>query len=134
MAIEHLTEAIDPEALLLRIFMHKGGQQGEGATAFLSRAVSLRFFAWTRAAGITQATVLRQVQVRRYKARLAVEGRRIETISGREVLDLCKILSRPAAPARVEYGIGVKPLHPGSIGPLLRASFGGLSIAGFYRI
>lgn len=120
-AIEHLTEAIDPEARLLRIPKHKGDQQGEGATAFLSPRSVAAILAWTEAAEITEGALFRRVQVRRYKARPAVKGRRIETISGREAWDLRKTVSRPAVPARVEYDIGEKTLHPGSIGPLYRA-------------
>lgn len=120
-AIEHLAEAIDPEARLLQIPRHKGDQQGEGATAFLSPRSVAAILAWTEAAGIVEGALFRRVQVRRYKARPAVKGRRIETISGREAWDLRKTLSKPAVPPRVEYDIGVKPLHPGSIGPIYRA-------------
>lgn len=61
------------------------------------------------------------MQVRRYKARKAVPGRRIETISGREAWDLRKTLPKKAVPARVEFDVGEGALHPGSIGPIWRA-------------
>jgi hypothetical protein len=65
--------------------------------------------------------LFRRVQVRRYKARAAVKGRSIDSISGRETWDLRKTLSKPAVKARVEYDIGTAALHPGSIGPIWRA-------------
>ena len=77
--------------------------------------------AWTEAAGITAGPLFRRVQVRRYKARAAVRGRPIDSISGRETWDLRKTLSKPAVKARVEYDIGTVALHPGSIGPILRS-------------
>jgi hypothetical protein len=64
------------------------------------------------------------VQVRRYKARAAVRGRPIDSISGRETWDLRKTLSKPAVKARVEYDIGTVALHPGSIGPIFRSIIG----------
>jgi hypothetical protein len=77
--------------------------------------------AWTDAAGIRSGPLFRRVQVWRYKARPAVKGRPIDSISARETWDLRKTLSRPAVPARVEYDIGSTALHPGSIGPIWRA-------------
>jgi hypothetical protein len=77
--------------------------------------------AWTDAAGIKSGPLFRRVQVRRYKARPAVKGRPIDSISAREIWDLRKTLSKPAVPARVEYDIGSAALHPGSIGPIFRA-------------
>jgi hypothetical protein len=59
--------------------------------------------------------------VRRYKARPAVRGRSIDSISGRETWDLRKTLSKPAVRARTEYDVGPVALHPGSIGPIYRA-------------
>ncbi len=64
---------------------------------------------------------VRRVQVRRYKARAAVRGRPIDSISGRESWDLRKTLSKPAVKARIEYDIGAVALHPGSIGPIFRS-------------
>ncbi len=42
-------------------------------------------------------------------------------ISGREAWDLRKTLPKPAVPARSEYSIGERTLHPASIGPIWRA-------------
>ena len=49
--------------------------------------------AWTDAAEITEGPLFRRVQVRRFKARMAVRGRPIDSISGRETWDLRKTLS-----------------------------------------
>lgn len=77
--------------------------------------------AWTEAFEITTGPLFRRVQVRRNKARAAVRGRPIETISSRETWDLRKTLSMPAVKARVEYDIGTAALRPGSIGPIFRS-------------
>ncbi|MDO7844185.1 tyrosine-type recombinase/integrase [Sphingomonas immobilis] len=119
--VEHVLEAIDPEARLLTIPRHKGDQDGEGATAFLSPRSVRAITAWRAASGVESGPLFRRVQVRRYKARAAVKGRRIETISGREAWDLRKTLPKPAVPARTEYDVGEGALHPGSIGPIWRA-------------
>ncbi|MDI1296423.1 MAG: integrase [bacterium] len=119
-AVEHIEEAIDPEARLLQILRHKGDQEGEGATAYLSPRTVAAIAAWTEEAKITAGPLFRRVQVRRYKARAAVRGRPIDSISGRETWDLRKTLSKPAVKARVEYDIGTVALHPGSIGPIFR--------------
>lgn len=120
-AVEHIEEAIDPDARLLQILRHKGDQDGEGATAYLSPRTVSAIAAWTEAAEITAGPLFRRVQVRRYKARAAVRGRPIDSISGRETWDLRKTLSKPAVKARVEYDIGTVALHPGSIGPIFRS-------------
>jgi len=118
--VDHIIEAIDPEARLLAIPRSKGDQEGEGATAYLSprsvRAISV----WAEAAGISSGPLFRRVQVRRYKARAAIKARRIETISGRENWDMRKLRGHPAVPARVEYDVGEDALHPGSVGPIWR--------------
>ena len=119
--VEHIIEAIDPEARLLRILRSKGDPEGEGATAYLSPRSVRAIAAWREAAGITTGPLFRRVNVRRYKARPAIKGRRIDSISGREAWDLRKTLSRPAVPARIEYDVGEGALHPGSIGPIYRA-------------
>lgn len=119
-ALEHVIEALDPEARLLAIQRSKNDQEGEGATAFLSPRSVRAIAAWTEAANIKEGPLFRRVQVRRFKARAAVKGRRIDTISGREIWDLRKTLSRAAVPARVEYDVGAAALHPGSIGPIWR--------------
>jgi hypothetical protein len=119
--VEHIIEALDPEARLLPIPRSKGDQEGEGATAFL-RARSVRAIAaWRAAAEIETGALFRRVNVRRYKARPAVRGRSLASISGREAWDLRKTLAKPAVPARVEYDVGEGALHPGSIGPIYRA-------------
>lgn len=120
-AVEHIEEAIDPEARLLQILRHKGDQDGEGATAYLSPRTVAAIAAWTEAAEITAGPLFRRVQVRRYKARAAVRGRPIDSISGRETWDLRKTLSKPGVKARIEYDIGAVALHPGSIGPIFRS-------------
>ena len=119
--VEHIIEAIDPEARLLRILRSKGDPEGEGATAYLSPRSVRAIAAWREAAGITTGPLFRRVNVRRYKARPAIKGRRIDSISGREAWDLRKTLSRPAVPACIEYDVGEGALHPGSIGPIYRA-------------
>jgi site-specific recombinase XerD len=119
--VEHIIEAIDPDARLLSIPRSKGDQEGEGATAFLSPRTVRAIAAWLEAAGIESGPVFRRVNVRRYKARAAVKGRRIESISGREAWDLRKTLSKPAVPARIEYDVGEGALHPASVGPIYRS-------------
>jgi site-specific recombinase XerC len=116
----HIVEALDPEARLLMIARSKGDAEGEGATAFLSPRSVRAIAAWIAAAGIGDGPLFRRVQVRRYCARAAVPGRRIESISPRETWDLRKTLPKPAVPARVEYDVGRGALHPGSIGPIWR--------------
>ncbi|ODU79983.1 site-specific integrase [Novosphingobium sp. SCN 63-17] len=118
--LEHIIEAIDPEARLLEIPRSKGDPDGEGATAYLSPRSVCAIRAWCKAAQIGRGPLFRRVQVRRYKARPAVKGRRIETISGRETWDLRKTLPKPAVSARVEYDVGEGALHPASIGPIYR--------------
>ena len=119
--IGHIVEALDPEARLLTIARHKGDAEGVGATAFLSPRSVRAIAAWTAAAGIGEGALFRRVQVRRYRARAAVPGRRIESITARETWDLRKTLPKPAVPARIEYDVGHGPLHPGSIGPIWRS-------------
>jgi integrase len=119
--VKHIIEAVDPDARLLTIPRSKGDQEGEGATAFLSPRTVRAIAAWLEAAVITAGPVFRRVNVRRYKARAAVKGRRIESISGREAWDLRKTLSQPTVPARVEYDVGEGSLHPASIGPIYRS-------------
>lgn len=119
--VEHILEAIDPEARLLAIPRSKGDREGEGATAFLSPRSVRAIAAWREAAGLTSGPLFRRVQVRRYKARAAVLGRPIRSISGRETWDLRKTLSKPAVPARVEYDVGEGALHPASVGPIYRS-------------
>ncbi|MES1983402.1 MAG: tyrosine-type recombinase/integrase [Pseudomonadota bacterium] len=119
--VEHIVEAIDPDARLLSIPRSKGDQEGEGATAYLSPRTVRAITAWTGAAGIESGAVFRRVNVRRYKASAAVRGRPIDSISGREAWDLRKTLSKPAVSARVEYDVGEGALHPSSVGPIYRS-------------
>lgn len=119
-AVEHIIEAIDPEARLLVIPRSKSDQEGEGATAFLSPRSVRAIAAWMAAAGFDRGPIFRRVNVRRYKARAAVKGRPTSSFSGREAWDLRKTVSKPAVPARVEYDVGEGALHPGSIGPIYR--------------
>lgn len=119
--VEHIIEAIDPDARLLSIPRSKGDQEGEGATAYLSPRTVRAIAAWLEAAGIGEGAVFRRVNVRRYKAKAAVRGRSIDSISGRESWDLRKTLSKSAVPARVEYDVGEGALHPASVGPIYRS-------------
>lgn len=119
--VADVLDALDPEARLLAIHRSKGDPEGEGATAYLSPRSVRAIAAWTEAAGIAVGPLFRRVQVRRYKARPAVKGRRIDSISSREKWDLRKTLPKPAVPARVEYDVGSAALHPGSIGAIWRA-------------
>lgn len=120
-AVEHIVEAIDPDSRLLSIPRSKGDQEGEGATAYLSPRTVGALAAWLEAAGIEHGPVFRRVNVRRYKAKAAVRGRPIDSISGRETWNLRKTLSKAAVPARVEYDVGEGALHPASVGPIYRA-------------
>lgn len=120
-AVEHIIDAIDPDARLLTIPRSKGDPEGEGATAFLSPRSVRAIAAWREAAGIESGPVFRRVNVRRYKAKAAVRGRSIDSISGREAWDLRKTLSKPAVPARVAYDVGEGALHPASVGPIYRS-------------
>jgi len=121
MEVEHIIEAIDPDARLLSIPRSKGDQDGEGATAYLSPRTVRAITAWLEAAGIEKGAVFRRVNVRRYKAKAAVRGRSIDSISSREAWDLRKTFPRRAVPARVEYDVGEGALHPASVGPIYRA-------------
>ena len=118
---EDIIEAIDPDARLLTIRRSKGDQDGEGATAYLSPRSVRAIGAWTAAAGIETGPVFRRVNVRRYKARAAVRGWSLDSISSREAWNLRKTLPKRAVPARVEYDVGEGALHPASIGPIYRA-------------
>ena len=119
--VAHILEAIDPDARLLSIPRSKGDPEGEGATAFLSPRSVRAIAAWLKAAGIEAGAVFRRVNVRRYKAKAAVRGRPIDSISSREAWDLRKTLSKPAVPARVDYDVGEGALHPASVGPIYRS-------------
>ncbi len=119
--VAHIIEAIDPDARLLSIPRSKGDQEGEGATAYLSPRTVRAIAAWLEVAGIEVGPVFRRVNLRRYKAKAAVRGRSIDSISSREAWDLRKTLPKRAVPARVEYDVGEGALHPASVGPIYRA-------------
>ncbi|WP_310227391.1 tyrosine-type recombinase/integrase [Sphingobium xenophagum] len=119
--VEHMIEAIDPDARLLSIPRSKGDQEGEGATAYLSPRTVRAIAAWLAAAGIEKGAVFRRVNVRRYKVKAAARGRSIDSISGREAWDLRKTLPKRAVPGRVEYDLGEGALHPASVGPIYRS-------------
>lgn len=97
-AVEHIVDALDPEARLLLILRSKGDQDGEGATAFLSPRSVRAIAAWQWASGIEAGPLFRSVQVRRYKARKAVSGRRIDSISGREAWICARLFLRRPSP------------------------------------
>lgn len=92
--VDYMLDALDPEARLLAIHRSKGDPEGEGATDNLSPRSVRAIAAWTEAAGIEDGPLFRRVQVRRYKARPAVKGRRIDSISSREKWDLRKRLPK----------------------------------------
>lgn len=119
--VKHMIEAIDPDARLLSIPRSKGDQEGEGATAYLSPRTVRAIEAWLDAAGIGTGPIFRRVNVRRYKAKAAVRGRPIDSISGRESWDLRKTLSKASAPARLEFDVGEGALHPASVGLIYRS-------------
>lgn len=119
--VAHIIEAIDPDARLLSIPRSKGDPEGEGATAYLSPRTVRAISAWLESAGIEKGPVFRRVNVRRYKAKAAVRGRPIASISSREAWDLRKTLPKRAVPARVEYDVGEGALHPASVGPIYRS-------------
>lgn len=104
--VEHIIEAIDPDARLLSISRSKGDQEGEGAPAYLSPRTVRAIAAWLDAAGIAAGPVFRRVNVRRYKAKAAIRGRSIDSISSLEAWDLRKTLPKRAVPAQVEYDVG----------------------------
>ncbi|WBY18142.1 tyrosine-type recombinase/integrase (plasmid) [Erythrobacteraceae bacterium WH01K] len=119
-ALEDIVEALDPDARLLRIGRHKGDQDGEGSTAYLSPRSVGALDAWLRAADVSEGPVFRRVIVRRYAARPA--RRRIDpnTLSGRAIWDPRRFAAKAVVAARTEYHVGEKALHPGSVTPLVR--------------
>lgn len=119
-ALEDIVEALDPDARLLRIGRHKGDQDGEGSTAYLSPRSVEALDAWLRAADVSEGPVFRRVIVRRYAARPA--RRRIDpnTLSGRAIWDPRRFAAKAVVAARTEYHVGEKALHPGSVTPLVR--------------
>ncbi|WBY18007.1 tyrosine-type recombinase/integrase (plasmid) [Erythrobacteraceae bacterium WH01K] len=118
--VADLLEALDPEARLLAIDRHKGDQEGEGATAYLSPRSVKAIDAWLKAADIEDGPIFRRVIVRRYAARPARKPMKPSQLSGRALWDPRKFVGRDAVAARVEHQVGEKALHPGSITPILR--------------
>ena len=115
-----IVEAIDPDARLLRIGRHKGDQDGEGTTAYLSPRSVRAIKAWLEAAEFETGALFRRVIVRRYVARPKRAAIPLHTVSGRSTWDMRKFAAREAVDARVEYHIGNAALHPGSLTPIFR--------------
>jgi integrase len=118
--IADIIEAIDAEARLLRIRRHKGDQDGDGATAYLSPRSVKAIEAWLAAAGIAEGPMFRRVVVRRHAARPYRRAKHPNEITGRATWDARKFAPKAAVAARVEYHIGEAALHPGSLTPILR--------------
>jgi integrase len=118
--VDDIVAAIDADARLLRIKRSKGDPEGQGATAYISARSVRAIAAWTDAAGIGAGPLFRRVGVRRFRARSAQPRRRMETLSGRERWDLSKLQSKAAKAARIEYDVGTRAMHPGSVAPLVR--------------
>ena len=118
--VRDFAEALDPDARLLRIGRHKGDQDGEGSTAFLSPRSVQALNAWLRAADITEGPVFRRVIVRRYAARPLRKRINPNTLSGRAIWDPRKFAAKTAVAARTEYHVGDNELHPGSVTPIVR--------------
>ncbi len=131
-AVEDIVEALDPDARLLRIGRHKGDQEGEGSTAYLSPRSVQALQAWLHAADISEGPVFRRVIVRRYADRPA--RRRIDpnTISGRAIWDPRKFAAKASVAARTEYNVGEKALHPGSVTPIVRGMIASAIDAGAF--
>ncbi|MEL6877995.1 MAG: tyrosine-type recombinase/integrase [Pseudomonadota bacterium] len=115
-----LLEALDPEARLLAIDRHKGDQDGEGATAYLSPRSVRAIDAWLKAAKIKEGPIFRRVIVRRYASRPVRKAVKPSQLSGRALWDPRKFVGREAIAAKTEYDAGDKALHAGSITPILR--------------
>src|SRR5579863_2373345 len=117
---EDIVEALDPDARLLTIARSKGDQEGERATAYLSPRSVAALTRWLDATGITQGPVFRRVIVRRYAAKPAIarQGWGDKAWNTRWVPAWEE--GREARPARVEYDIGEKALHAGSVTPIFR--------------
>jgi integrase len=130
--VADIIEAIDPDARLLRIGRHKGDQEGEGATAYLSPRSVRSLDTWLTAAEIAQGPVFRRVIIRRYAARPARRAMRPNEISGRANWDARKFAAKAAIAARTEHHIGDKPLHPGSLTPILRGMIAAALEAGAF--
>lgn len=118
--VSDIMDAIDQDARLLRIGRHKGDQEGEGATAYLSPRSVTALADWLKVSEITHGPIFRRVIVRRYAAKPARKRIDPATVSGRAIWKLSRFAPKSAKAARVEYKIGDKALHAGSITPIVR--------------
>ena len=119
--VADILEAIDPDARLVAIRRHKGDQEGEGSTAYLSPRSVRALTAWMQAASIDGGPIFRRVVVRRYAAKPARRAIKPHELSGRAIWDARKFVSKAAVAARVEYQVGGLALHPGSLTPIYRS-------------
>ena len=119
-AVSDIMDAIDQDARLLRIGRHKGDQEGEGATAYLSPRSVTALTDWLKVSEITHGPIFRRVIVRRYAAKPARKRIDPATVSGRAIWKLSHFAPKSAKTARVEYEIGDMALHSGSITPIIR--------------
>lgn len=119
--VEHIGEAIDPAARVLRIARSKGDQEGEGATAYLSPRSAAAVAAWLAAAGIAEGPVFRRVIVRRYAAQVARKRTDPSALAWNARWDAERFAPKAAVAARVECDVGEGALHSGSVTPIVRA-------------
>jgi hypothetical protein len=119
-AVEDIVEALDPDARLLKIARSKGDQEGEGATAYLSPRSVGALTRWLAAAGIREGAVFRRVIVRRYAAKSAIPAQGWSDKAWNACWVPAWEKGREASRARVEYHIGNKALHAGSVTPIFR--------------
>jgi integrase len=130
--VADIIEAIDADARLLRIRRHKGDQEGEGSTAYLSPRSVKAIESWLAIAGITEGTMFRRVVVRRYAARPYRRAMHPKEISGRATWDARKFIAKAAVAGRIEYHVGDAALHPGSLTPILRGMIESALAAGAF--
>ena len=130
--VADLLEALDLEARLLAIDRHKGDQDGEGATAYLSPRSVKAIDAWLKAAKIDDGPIFRRVIVQRYAARPPRKAIKPSQLSGRAIWDPRKFVGRDAVAARTEYYVGEKALHSGSITPIFRKMIAEAVVAGAF--
>lgn len=140
--VEDIVEALDPHARLLKIRRSKGDQEGEGATAYLSPRSVTVLHDWLAKAKIEEGAVFRRVIVRRYAARAATNIRNTAPLRWNGQWSGPLFVTKSARPSRVEYDVGEKALHAGSVTPIFRAmirrafeakAFGDLDTATFEK-
>ncbi len=119
--IDDIIEALDPDARLLKIDRSKGDQEGEGATAYLSPRSVAAINAWLKEARIDQGPVFRRVIVRRYAARPSVKVRNTAPLRWNGSWDGPLFVTKSAQALRIEYDVGDKALHSGSVTPIFRS-------------